>query len=384
MIYLDNAASAPLPQSVKNELLSLLDEYGNPSSLHAKGQSAKRILCSARKSAADFLNCDPGNIYFTPGGAAANTLGIRGYAARHDCHIFYSPTAHKSVLNCVHTLPQSTPLKVSQTGRIVLSGLKEALKNSCRTPFVVIDYANSEIGTIQNVQKILETVHACNGVVYLDCTGSIPTIPVDLKQLDADMLGFSAHKLGGLKGCGVFYKKPDIELEPLIYGSQERGLIGGTENIFGTASLNCALKQHDYSLVSPANRDYVYRYILRHIPESYLVGSFKNRLAHNLYICFKGVDGEALTLLLDADGIAVSTGSACNSQSLEPSAVLSAIGMDENDMHSCIRMTFCGQEPKEELDYVCHRLKINVERLRSFHATGLCSPFCDITKQEGG
>lgn len=381
MIYLDNAASAPLSQSVKNELLSLLDEYGNPSSPHAKGRRAKQILTAARECAADFLNCDPETIYFTPGGAASNTLGIRGYAARYDCRIFYSPTAHKSVLNCVHTLPQSTPLKVNRTGRIVLSALKEALKNSRRTPFVVIDYANSEIGTIQNVQRILEIVHACDGVVYLDCTGSIPTIPVDLKQLDADMLGFSAHKLGGLKGCGIFYKKPDIEPEPLIYGSQERGLIGGTENIFGAASLNCALKQHHYSLVSPANRDYVYRYIMRHIPESYLVGSFKNRLAHNLYICFRGVDGEALMLLLDADGIAVSTGSACNSQSLEPSAVLSAIGMDERDMHSCIRMTFCGQEPKEELDYVCHRLKLNVERLRSIRTAKLYPAFSDITKQ---
>ncbi len=381
MIYLDNAASVPLSQSVKNELLSLLDEYGNPSSLHVKGRRAKQILTAARECAAGFLNCDPENIYFTPGGAAANTLGIKGYAARHDCRIFYSPTAHKSVLNCVHTLPQSTPLKVNRTGRIVLSSLKEALKNSRRTPFVVIDYANSEIGTIQNVQKILEIVHACNGVVYLDCTGSIPTIPVDLKQLDADMLGFSAHKLGGLKGCGVFYKNADIELEPLIYGSQERGLIGGTENILGAASLSCTLKQHDYALVSPANRDYVYRHIIRTIPQSYLVGSFKNRLAHNLYICFQGVDGEALMLLLDADGVAVSTGSACNSQSLEPSTVLSAIGMDERDTHSCIRMTFCGKETKEELDYVCNRLTINVERLRSIRNAKLYPAFSDITKQ---
>lgn len=366
MIYLDNAGTTPLSHATKKHLISLLDEYGNPSSLHSVGQAAHRILFDARRTVADFLNCDAKNIYFTPGGAASNTLGIRGYAVGHPCRIFYSPIAHKSILNCINAFPHSTPLKVNRNGQIILSGLREALKNAPVKPFVVIDYANSEIGTIQNVEKIIELVHAFNGVIYLDCTGSIPTIPVDVNTLDADMMGFSAHKLGGLKGCGVFYKKPEIELEPLIYGSQEQGLIGGTENVLGIASLETALKQYDYTSVSTASRDYVYRHVARNIPQSRLIGSHSNRLANNLYLCFKGIDGEALMLMLDRDGIAVSTGSACNSGNLTASAVLTAIGMDKNDIHSCIRLTFGGKETHDELDYVCRRIQKNVESLRSF------------------
>ena len=366
MIYLDNAASTPLSQSTKEYLMSLLDEYGNPSSLHCAGKKAHHLLSNARETVAGFINGDPENIYFTPGGAASNTLGIRGYYSKHNCHVFYSPIAHKSIQNCVHTLPRSTPLKINRSGQILLSELKKAMEKISVPPFVVIDYANSEIGTIQNVNEIIELVHAAGGMVYLDCTGSIPTIPVNVKSPDADMIGFSAHKLGGMKGCGVLYKKQEITLEPLIYGSQEQGLIGGTENVLGIASLDADIKQYDYSLVSSSSRDYVYRYIVRHIPKSRLVGSLKNRLAHNLYMCFKGVDGEALAFMLDLDGIAVSTGSACNSHSLAASPVLLAIGMDENDIHSCIRLTFSGNETRKELDYVCRRIQKNVESLRSF------------------
>lgn len=366
-IYLDHAATTPLSQDTKEFLVALMDIYGNPSSLYSIGRSAGQLISDARKSTAKFINAEPDNIHFTGGGSASNTLGIKGFYSRHNCRILYSPIAHKSVVTCVKQYKRHCPLKVDRSGIIEISNLKELLEAGREKPFVIIDYANSEIGTIQNVKEIIDLVHLYKGVVYLDCTASIPSVPIDVKGLNIDMCGFSAHKLGGLKGCGVLYKRIDIELEPLIYGSQEQGLIGGTENVFAIASLGKAIENYDYSSVSSINRDYVYHYIIDNIPDSYLVGGLENRLKHNLYICFRRIEGESLMLLLDLKGIQVSTGSACNSGNTATSAVLSAIGIDRTDMHSCIRMTFNGRETKEQLDYVCENLKKCVRQLRELN-----------------
>lgn len=363
-IYLDNAATTPLSQAAKEYLISLLDIYGNPSSSHSIGLKSRQIISDVRKSVAEYINSDINNIFFTSGGAASNTLALRGYYSRHNCRILYSPIAHKSILKCVEDYKYSYPLKVDNNGFINIQNLIEQLDTSVFKPFVIIDYANSEIGTIQNAKEIIDFVHFYNGITYLDCTGSISSIPLDVKQLDVDMCGFSAHKIGGLKGCGILYKKSNIQLAPLIYGSQEQGFVGGTENLLGIASLGKAIENHNYSSVSSQNRDYVYEYIIENIPDSYLVGSKAQRLAHNLYMCFKGIEGEAFMILLDMYGIQVSTGSACNSRNLTPSAALSAIGMNENDIHSCIRMTFSGTETKEELNYICDTLKKCADKLR--------------------
>ena len=156
----------------------------------------------------------------------------------------------------------------------------------------------------------------------------------------------------------------------MIYGTQEGGYYAGTENVIGIASLGKAIQEYDYSSISSTNRDHVYDYIVKNIPDSYLVGvpiESENRLPHNLYVCFRGVEGESLMILLDIHGIQVSTGSACNSNSISPSTTLSAIGMDEQDIHSCIRLTFSGEETKQELNFVCETLKQCVESLRSFN-----------------
>lgn len=366
-VYLDNGATTQLTNSVKKYLISILDNFGNPSSSYSISDKPKQIISKARQSVAKFINADSKDIYFTSGGSASNTLAIRGYYLKNDCTIFYSPIAHKSILKCVESYHNSIPLKVNKEGIIDIHDLEEYLDVCIDTPFVVIDHANSEIGTIQNIEKIIKIVHLYNGVVYLDCTGSIPTLPVDVKKLGADMLGFSAHKLGGLKGCGVLYKKKNIELEPLVYGSQESGLFGGTENVLGIASLGKAVEEYDYSSISSANRDYVYDYITKNIPDAYLVGTSinsGNRLPHNLYICFKRTEGESLLVLLDMNEIQVSTGSACTSGDLTPSTTLSAIGIDEHDIHSCIRMSFSGDETQEEINYVCKTLKRCIENLR--------------------
>ena len=234
---------------------------------------------------------------------------------------------------------------------------------------VVIDYANSEIGVIQDVSTIVKIAHKYDCVVYMDCTASINTIPLNVQETDIDMCGFSAHKLGALKGSGIFYKKHFINIEPIIYGEQESGLIGGTQNVLGIASLYKAIKEHDYSSISPQNRDYVYNYIIKNIPGVYIVGGLNNRLSNNLYMCFRGVEGESLMILLDLNRIQVSTGSACNSKKIESSPVLKIIGMPEGDRKSCIRMTFSGTETKHCLDFVCKTLKQSVDSLRQIDTT---------------
>ena len=162
--------------------------------------------------------------------------------------------------------------------------------------------------------------------------------------------------------------RPNIHLKPLVYGSQEQGLFGGTENVLGIAALGKALENYDYSTITSKSRDYIYNYVANNIPEAYLVGAdLKHRLPHNLYMCFKGIQGESLMILLDMKDIQVSTGSACTSGDLTSSTTLQSIGMDKKDINSCIRITFSGNENKKELDYVCEKIKKNVEILKKLN-----------------
>mgnify|MGYP004631815393 CR=1 FL=1 len=371
-MYLDNAATTPLKSEVKDYIISLLDTYQNPSSMYQSGVDVKQIISTARNNVAKFINANPENIIFTSGGSASNTLAIKGFIGNTiNYSVLYSPISHKSMLKCVESLHphQCEKLKVDNNGFIDLDYLKDWASHREHTKLLVaIDYANSEIGTIQDVKKIVEIVHKYKGYVYLDCTGSISQISIDVKALDVDMIGFSAHKLGALKGTGVLYKKSGIHLKPLIYGSQEQGLVGGTENVLGIAALGKALENYDYSSITSKNRDYIYDYIENNIPDSYLVGAdLKHRLPHNLYICFKGIQGESLMTLLDMNGYQVSTGSACTSGDLTPSSTLLAIKMNKEDINSCIRITLSGKEEITELNTFCKTLKRCVETLRQLN-----------------
>jgi cysteine desulfurase len=371
-MYLDNASTTPLTQEVKDYIISLLDTYQNPSSMYQSGVNVKQIISTARNNVAKFINANPENIIFTSGGSASNTLAIKGFIGNTiNYSVLYSPISHKSMLKCVESLHahQCEKLKVDNNGFIDLDYLNDWASHRKHTKLLVaIDYANSEIGTIQNVKRIIEIVHKYKGYVYLDCTGSISQISINVKALDVDMIGFSAHKLGALKGTGVLYKKPNIHLKPLVYGSQEQGLFGGTENVLGIAALGKALENYDYSTITSKSRDYIYNYVANNIPEAYLVGAdLKHRLPHNLYMCFKGIQGESLMILLDMKDIQVSTGSACTSGDLTSSTTLQSIGMDKKDINSCIRITFSGNENKKELDYVCEKIKKNVEILKKLN-----------------
>lgn len=365
-MYLDNAATTPLTPQVKQYIIELLDQYANPSSLYQIGVNVRQIIEQARKNVAKFINAKPENIYFTSSGSASNTLAIKGYKKPHT--IYYSPLLHKSALKCLEGEVTAHKLKVDSCGFVDADYLDNEIKDIEYAPLVIVEYANSEIGTIQNIKKISDITHKHNGVIYVDCTGSISTIPLDVKKMGIDMCGFSSHKIGSIKGCGVFYKKSEIELEPLVYGTQEKGLFGGTENVLGIAALGAAVKAHDYSSISNDQSTYVYNYIMENIPDSYLVGKKigHHRLPHNLYICFKGIQGESLMILLDMNGIQVSTGSACSSGDLQSSSTLVEIGMDREDINSCIRITFSGDETMDELQYFCNTLKNCVNQLRMF------------------
>ena len=373
-VYLDSAATTKLSEGNIDYVSSIIrDYYGNANSHHSVGDKARILLEETRMKVAEFIGSDDSEIIFTPSGSASNTLGIKGYYDGNNIgnmYILHSPIAHKSIINYVKDNKYSCALKVSGLdGFIDIDHLDEKL-SLCNKymlcPLVVVDYANSEIGTIQDVEKIISITHTHGGVVYLDCTASIPYIKTDVKKLDVDMIGFSGHKLNALKGVGVLYKKNEIKLSPIIYGSQENGLVGGTYNIPAIASLGYSLSNYDYGVHSDCNkRDYLLNRILNEINDCYLVGSKNNRIPNNINICFKDVDTSRLIVMLDSNGIQVSSGSACNSGTPLPSYVLKEIGMSDEDAYSCIRITLNGEETYEELDYVAYMMKRCILIIRS-------------------
>lgn len=364
--YLDNAATTPLSNEMKEYLLSTLDMYGNPSSSHSEGVKVKSMIENVRNTVSRFINAKSSDeIYFTSSGSASNTLGLGGLW----CRVIYSPTCHKSILKAVDLLSKehrflSSQLKVNNCGEIDLERLKNDLDENELTTLVVFEYANSEIGTIQDVKAITELVHKYNGVVMVDCTGSISSIPLDVQALDIDIATFSGHKIGALKGVGVLYKKENISLSPLVFGTQEQGLFGGTENVLGIASLGKAIELLKYECSTA--RDYVWSEI-EDIDGVYLVGAetHKNRLVNNLYLCIKGVNGQELVALMDdIYDTQISTGSACNNGEPMPSSTLLAIGVPEEDIHSCIRISFKGNERYEQLRGFCKNLRTCINMLR--------------------
>ena len=376
--YLDNAATTPLSLEMKEYLTYMLDIFGNPSSAHSEGVKANGLVEETREKIARFIKADSNdNIYFTSSGSASNALGIWGYAVANKCTILYSPTVHKSILKTIRNLADyyntgSGALEVDSCGNINIDYLKYALCTGCHQKLVIVDYANSEIGTIQNIKEISDAVHYrgsyCNDKLFVDCTGSISTIPLDVVGLNIDMASFSAHKLGALKGTGVLYKRDNVELAPLICGSQEKGLFAGTENVLGILSLGKAIDLMSYNKTS-YNRDFVWSNI-KDISGISLVGSplDRNRLINNLYICIKDVKGSDVAVLMDdVYKIQISTGSACNNGSPSPSSTALAIGLSEEDANSCVRISFSGNETKDELKEFCKNFSTCIKMLRDLN-----------------
>lgn len=368
MYYLDNAATTPLTDEVKKRIIEVLDDYGNPSSSYSLGKKTKNIIEDARESVSKFIHA-PANseIIFTSSGSAANCLAVNGLVGYCDDVLLYSPTMHKSMLKCCKEYKYAHALKVDKEGFIDEKDLIEKLdKYWPETTLVAFEAANSELGTINRVRDLIKIIHSHGGLAIVDFTGYIPYYKVNVMDLDVDVATFSGHKLHALKGIGVLYKVEELAMSPIIYGSQENGLFAGTENVVGIASLGEAVKNYKYDFVMRYQRDKMWELIQESISDCYLIGTKKeyDRLPFNLFICFKGINGDELAALLETKGIYVSTGSACNNGSAEPSAALVAIGMDEKDYHSCIRITFSGNENIVDLIEISNHIKECVEFLR--------------------
>lgn len=357
-LYLDNAATTKLSDDLKKYITdSLLNIWGNPSTLYKYGSISKVVLENARKSVAKFINANTDNIIFTPNATTSNNLAmIQGD------YVLYSPIAHKSIIKRAKSMSNTMPLRVYDNGLIDVNNLSNMLCDLCvkehKNVLVVVDYANSEIGTVQEVKPIINISHLYGAKVYLDCTGSISTIPIDVKSLDVDMIGFSGHKLGSLKGVGVFYSKDIKELKPLIYGSQELGLVAGTENVLAIGSLEYVLDNYDYSLFNCDVRDYFLKELTKSEIDFILVGSKKDRLCNNLYICIKDIDSFKLSSLLEIHGYYLSTGSACNQGSLKHSDILDVLKVKDEYINGGLRISFsCLDITKEDIDNFIFCLK---------------------------
>lgn len=364
-MYLDNAATTPLLPEVRQTIIEWLDSYGNPSSVHTEGITVKRKIEECRANVANFLNGNKENIIFTSSGSASNNLVIHGL---NDKYLYlYTPTCHKSMRLACENKPSHCAVQMTNKGYIDLEWVKRRI-NKVHKQKIVFCYemTNSEIGVCQSNEKIIELIKSKNGIVVADATAYIPHFKLYTNQLGADFYTFSAHKIGALKGVGVVYYNSMEKLKPLIYGSQEKGLFGGTENVIGLISLGKATEYwYKYSRESKIKAHYLSDEIIRNIPNSYeITSNFENKVSNIMMFCFKGVRGDELLELLNEDGFYVSTGSACNSGSMELSPTLLSIRMPESDIPCCIRVSLSGNEDISDINHFINSLQRNVERLR--------------------
>jgi len=378
-IYLDNAATTPVASEVIEAMTDLMkNHFGNPSSIHSFGRDAKVYLENARKSVAGIINAAPEEMFFTSGGTEADNLAILGLASRlGKGHLITTAVEHHAVLDtCVYLSKHGfdlTVLGVDEYCMIDPEELKKAIRPD--TFLVSIMHANNEVGTINPMEEIGKITKEAGVLLHVDAVQSVGKIPVDVKKLNIDMLSMSAHKINGPKGCGAFYRRKGVALSPVIHGGgQERKLRSGTENLPGIVGMGVAADLANSHLAEnmanwQAMRDRLIDRVLSEIPDTKLNGHPTCRLPHNANISFNYIEGEALLLHLDMEGIACSTGSACSSNSMEPSYVLKAMGLADEWMHSALRFSIGMGNNMEDIDYVADTLKAKTESLR------LASPF---------
>lgn len=377
-IYLDNGATTMVAKEVTKAMLPYFTEkYGNASSLHSLGQEAKEALEEAREVIAKSINADPSEIIFTSGGTESDNIAIQAtvnMCVKKGNHIITSKIEHPAVQKTCNFLEHKgfkvTYIDVDKDGIIDPKKLEKAITKE--TVLVTIMHANNEIGTIQPIEEIGKLCKKHDIIFHTDAVQSYMKVPIDVKKQDIDMLSLSAHKIHGPKGIGALYIRKGTKICPLSYGgSHEAGIRPGTENIPGAVGFAEAVKLHKDSdnKKMTQHRDKLIKNILE-IPESRLNGHKTKRLSNNVNITFNYIEGESLLLYLDEKGIAVSTGSACSSHSLEPSHVLTAIGLKPEESHGSIRITLSRYNTEEEINYTIEELKKVVEELRKLSPLG--------------
>lgn len=330
-IYLDYASTSPLAKSVCGKLDSLGWNWHNPSSIYSAGAYNKYVIEEVRQKFAKTINADPEEIIFTSSGSEANALAIDGFLDANKkysvCHC--TNIEHASIYNNLNCIPS---IKVDGNGVVDMNTLPQD------DSFCSVMMCNNEIGTYQPIREISEHIHNCGGVLHVDAVQAYGKVPIDVKAINVDMMSFSGHKIGSLRGVGVLYVKKGIDISPIIYGTQENGLRGGTYNDFAIKTLGLAINDINYNRDKLARnvRDYLFR-LLSDVPQVRINGGSETRNSSIANICIKNVtvDAQQMVSMLDESGFMVSAGSACHSYSQEPSYVLKAIGLsDEDALHS--------------------------------------------------
>ena len=361
-IYLDHAATTPLRPEVRAAMEPYLsaDGFGNPSSLHADGQRAKRALDAARDTLACALGAQFSEITFTSGGTEADNAALVGVmlARGRGSHLITTQIEHEAVIETARFLEKLgfsvTYLPVDEQGRIAPQSVADALTD--RTALVSVMHANNEVGTVQPLREIADLVHAHGAYLHTDAVQTFSQLPVNVHDLGVDLLSVSAHKIYGPKGVGALYVRSGIPIEPLLHGGgQERERRAGTENVpaiagFGEAVRLLLPEREAVAARLTRLRDTVLAALRQRIPSMVLNGHPTERLPNNINLSFPGLDAETLLLTLDRAGISASSGSACTSGSIEPSHILTAMGLPDDRVNSAIRLTLGRDTTRAEVD----------------------------------
>lgn len=376
-VYADNAATTKMSKTAIDAMTPIYEEfYGNPSSLHTAGQLAKEKLEEARAVIARQLNADPREITFTSGGSEADNQALFSAAAigarKGKKHIISTKFEHHAVLHTLDRLKlqgfEVTLLEVNPNGIVKLEDVAAAIRED--TALVTIMFANNEIGTIQPIAEIGALCREKGVIFHTDAVQAAGHLPIDVKEMNIDMLSLSAHKFHGPKGVGVLYAKRGIRLENVINGgAQERGKRAGTENLPAIVGMAAAFKESCENMAANSEkmtylRDKLIRELSK-IPFSVVNGDLEHRLPGNVNMCFEGIEGESLLLLLDKEGVEASSGSACTSGSLDPSHVLLSIGLPHEIAHGSLRLSLCESNTESEINHIIEVVPKVVEYLRN-------------------
>jgi cysteine desulfurase len=376
-VYFDYNATTPLSQEAADAVArATRDLFGNASSVHHYGQQAKAVLDDARSATAELLHADPSEIVFTSGGTEADNLAIRGAAEALEAtgrrHLVVSAIEHEAVLNTAKALARRgwtvTTLPVDQTGIVSPEHLRTVVTD--QTALVSVMQANNEIGTIQNIAELSAVAHERGALMHTDAVQSAGKIPVNVRVLGVDLLALSAHKFNGPKGAGALFIKRGTRMQPTMTGGKhERNRRAGTENVpalvgLGVAARSSIAKMETEAVRVAALRDHLEEGILRGVSGTAVNGSRTSRVPNTTNISFDRVEAESLLIALDLEGVAVSTGSACSSGTLEPSHVLRAMGFPAHRTQNSLRFSLGLFSTPEEVDRVVGVLPGLVEKLR--------------------
>ena len=376
-VYADNAATTSVSKTALDAMLPYLTEnYGNPSSLYGFAQKATEAVAQARATVAACLNAEPREIYFTSGGSEADNQAIisaaKAGARKGKKHLISTKFEHHAVLHTLKKLEKEgyevTLLDVHEDGVVRLEDVAAAIRED--TALVTIMFANNEIGTVQPIKEIGALCREKGIPFHTDAVQAAGHMPIDVEKMNIDMLSISGHKFHAPKGVGALYCRKNIPLFNLIEGGgQERGKRAGTENVAGIVAMAAALKEsvdnmEEDSRKMIAMRDKLFAELSK-IPHSKINGSLEHHVPGTVNMCFEGIEGESLLLMLDAKGICASSGSACTSGSLDPSHVLLALGLPHEVAHGSLRLSIGEYNTMEEIDHICRVVPQVVEYLRN-------------------